>query len=232
MLQLFITFKLSKYSTVLLVLITIFVIAVTMSSSQCTIGPLSEAASYYYLAEEKRWMSDNLKSRVYLEEFARDSYENLLFSICRFYEIVGSYPTKITVIGFDFKDHRFTDLHRAAIGFPIGNFTYVGMKPKNTNFLHSKAISGELIAASQFRKDMYGCSNPSLMNKRIVRNPFKRTIPYVLSCPDIKDLLTWCGPELFDWKILPWAISKGSNSNSNSNEGAQELNSIPGQKIK
>ena len=182
-----------------------------MFPSHLITGPLSEAASYYYLAEEKNWLTDTLKPRVYLEEFARDSYENLLFSICRFYEIVGAYPTKITVIGFDFKDHRFTDLHRAAIGFPIGNFTYVGLKPRNTNFLHSKAVSGELIAASQFRKDMYGCSNPSLLNKRIVRNPFKRTIPYVLSCPDIKNLLMWCGPELFDLKILPWSSSINSN---------------------
>lgn len=150
-------------------------------------------------------MPEKDKNRVFLEEFARDSYENLLFSICRFYEIAGSYPTKVTVIGFDFKSHRFTDLHRAAIGFPAGNFTYIGLKPKNENFLHSRAVSGELIAASQFRKDMYGCSNPSLLNKRETRNPFKRTIPYELSCPDLRKLLLWCGPGLFDIENLPWS---------------------------
>ena len=69
----------------------------------CLEGPLSEAASYYYLAEEKKWMSEQMKSRVFLEEFARDSFENLLFSICRFKEVVGAYPSKVTVIGFDFK---------------------------------------------------------------------------------------------------------------------------------
>ena len=156
------------------------------------------------MADQKKWFSETLKSRIFLEEFARDSYENLLFSICRFHELAGEYPSKITVIGFDFKDHRFTDLHRAAIGFPADNFSYIGLKPEDEKFLHSKAVSGELIAASQFKKDMYGCSNPSLTNKRIIRNPFKRTTPYELSCPDLRELLSWCGPEIFDVKLLPW----------------------------
>ena len=143
-----------------------------------------------------------------MEEFARDSYENLLFSICRFYEIVGNYPSKITVIGFDFKSHRFTDLHRSAIGYPSGNFSYIGMKPESLKFSHSKAALGEMIAAAQFRKDLYGCSNPTLINKRIIRNPFRRTIPYVLSCPELKDLLLWCGPKIFDSSNLPWSQSQ------------------------
>ena len=174
------------------------------------LGPLSEAASYYYLSEEKKWFSEAEKQRVFLEEFARDSYENLLFSICRFYEIVGNYPTKITVIGFDFKDHRFTDLHRAAIGYPLGNFSYIGMKPVNKNFLHANAVSGELIAAAQFRKDMYGCTNPTLINKRTLRNPFHRTIPYTLSCSDLKELLLWCGPGTFNTNELPWSDTRNN----------------------
>lgn len=163
------------------------------------------------MSEEKKWFSESEKSRVFLEEFARDSYENLLFSICRFYEIVGNYPTKITVIGFDFKDHRFTDLHREAIGFPIGNFSYIGMKPINKKFLHLKASNGELIASSQFKRDMYGCNNPTLINKRILRNPFYRTIPYTISCSELKDLLLWCGPDAFDTKLLPWSNLKNDN---------------------
>ena len=41
--------------------------------------------------------------RTVTEEFALDSYQNVLFSICRFREIVGHYPDKITVVSFTFK---------------------------------------------------------------------------------------------------------------------------------
>jgi len=63
-------------------------------------------------------MEKFLLERVISEEFARDSYENFLFSLCRFYEITERYPEKITVIGFGFKERRFIDLHRKAIRFP------------------------------------------------------------------------------------------------------------------
>lgn len=173
------------------------------------VGPLSEAASYYYLAEEKKWFG-SINQRTYLEEYARDSFENLLFSICRFREVTGSYPAKVTVVGFDFKGHRFTELHRKAIGYPSGNFTYVGLRPEHPKFLHDRATSGELIAASQFRKNMYGCGDQSLVKKRTSRNPFRRTIPYELSCPEMKDLLHWCGPAMFDMDSVPWATHTGT----------------------
>jgi hypothetical protein len=57
------------------------------------VGPTSEAASYYYLAMHNHWLSmgGQIKAAkqlpdvtVYLEEYARDSFENLLFSICRY----------------------------------------------------------------------------------------------------------------------------------------------------
>lgn len=53
-----------------------------------------------------------------IEEYAKDSHENLLFSICRFAEMTGRYPKKITVVGFEFKRKRFEDIHRYSISFP------------------------------------------------------------------------------------------------------------------
>ena len=55
-----------------------------------SISPLSEAASYYYLASENKWIEpkSNMVNNIYLEEYARDSFENLLFSICRFREVL------------------------------------------------------------------------------------------------------------------------------------------------
>ena len=132
------------------------------------------------------------------------SYENLLFSICRFREVTGSYPSRITVIGFDFKQKRFTDLHRKAIRFPIEKFRYVGLVPSATFFDHSKAAMGELSAVSAFENDLYGCHTLELSQKKEKRNPFKRSIPYALACPELNDLLAFCGPELYQG-LLPWS---------------------------
>jgi hypothetical protein len=176
------------------------------------VGPTSEAASYYYLAQEKNWLSQtssNLINRVYLEEYARDSYENLLFSICRFYEIVNEYPKNIIVVGFDFKNKRFTDFHRKAIGFPSQNFTYYGIKSTSVspNFNQNNAIKGENIAIKSFSNDLYGCNDPSLYSKKKLRNPFRRTVPYQNACPDLKELIKWCGPSLFPVEKLPWGFT-------------------------
>jgi hypothetical protein len=184
------------------------------------VGPLSEAASYYYLAEEKQWIvsTDNektasaaegvayqsLRNRVFLEEYARDSFENLLFSICRYYELTNMYPQHITMIGFDFKRQRFTDLHRMAIQYPYSNFTYVGIQSPQNMFDQQRAEHGEEIVLNEFRQDLYGCHNDELAHKRISRNPFHRTIPYELACPDMRELLDWCGPHVIDSKHIPW----------------------------
>jgi hypothetical protein len=40
---------------------------------------------------------EELKARALTEEHARDSFENLLFSICRFFELTGHFPHNITV---------------------------------------------------------------------------------------------------------------------------------------
>eukprot|EP01036_Dinobryon_divergens_P029685 gene29685-38814_t len=175
--------------------------------------PLSEAASYYYLASENKWIDpkSNMVNNIYLEEYARDSFENLLFSICRFREVVGSYPKSISVVGFDFKGKRFSEFHRKALGFPESNFTYIGLQsseqsPKFTGENQRRALLGESAALASFTTDLYGCNNPELRDKRNLRNPFRRTIPYSLACPEIKDLLAWCGPDLFkDLNSLPWS---------------------------
>lgn len=170
------------------------------------VGPISEAVSYYYLAEDQQWITQQDTSRVFLEEYARDSFENLLFSVSRFREVTGRYPDKITIVGFDFKDKRFSELHRKAIGFPEVNFTYIGLRPLHKNFNHIKANEGEKLAYDSFVNDMYGCSSPDLVEKRKIRNPFFRTIPYSMVCPEIKGLLEWCGPSKYPGQ-LPWSTT-------------------------
>jgi hypothetical protein len=175
------------------------------------VGPTSEAASYYYLAAEKKWLTakggSSIANRVFLEEHARDSYENLLFSLCRFREVTGRYPQKVTVIGFDFKGKRFTDFHRLAIGFPRSNFSYVGIRPQHPNFDHKKAAKGEEETIRVFKNDLYGCS-AALSGKRDIRNPFLRTVPYELACPELRKLLFWCGPGQISPDSIPWASAQ------------------------
>lgn len=177
------------------------------------VGPMSEAASYYFVAKHQKWLPNENESgdhpRTFVEEFARDSFENLLFSLCRFREITSRYPAKVTVIGFDFKGHRFADMHRKALGFPEDKFHYIGLNPKDTYpaFDYNKAVDGENRVEDIFSSDPYSCSS-SLESKRHLRNPFKRTVPYDQACPEIELLLHWCGPELITTKHpLPWAAT-------------------------
>lgn len=59
-------------------------------------------------------------------------------------------------------------------------------------------------ALEPYMADPYGCNpNGPLSGKREERNPFYRTPPYTVSCPEMGDLLGWCGPGLFDGN-LPW----------------------------
>jgi hypothetical protein len=169
------------------------------------------------------WLGDGMVDRTYLEEHARDSFENMLFSICRFKELTKQYPKRISVVGFDFKAQRFIDIHRHAINFPESNFSYVGVKTIG-KFDHQRAVNGELEVLRSFGNDIYGCSDPGLSTKREKRNPFKRTIPYELSCPELKGLFNWCGPDLYSdplpWSvstIIPPHVSNSNNNNSNSN---------------
>lgn len=82
-------------------------------------GPSSEAQSYWSAAESEVWFGkEDVRLRTLTEEFARDTFENLMFSVCRFRGSTGHYPTNITVVSYDFIKLRFTDVHRHALRFP------------------------------------------------------------------------------------------------------------------
>eukprot|EP00536_Pseudo-nitzschia_multiseries_P016017 jgi/Psemu1/320953/estExt_fgenesh1_pm.C_10000004 len=173
-------------------------------------GPQTEAQAYYHVADAMNlWPSDpntSVRARTTTEEFATDSFENLLFSIARFREVTGRYPEKITVVSFSFKHRRFETLHAPALRWPSDRFAYIGVDPPaSTGFDLADASNGELNnAAAPFEGDPYGCHSEVLQNKRKGRNPFKRTPPYPLSCPEMKYLLGFCGPELVPVDKVPW----------------------------
>lgn len=80
--------------------------------------------------------------RATTEEFALDSYQNLLFSIARFHEFTGHYPRSITVVGYEWKRRRFMELHRAALRWPEERFRYIGIDAEGAETF--KAQEGEV----------------------------------------------------------------------------------------
>ena len=98
-------------------------------------GPRSEGASYWVAsAAEGWWGHPEVAGRAWVEEYARDSFENLLFSMCRFREVYGVYPRWVTVVSYSYKRERFESLHREALRFPLSRFKYVGVDPESNPY--------------------------------------------------------------------------------------------------
>jgi len=172
-----------------------------------TVG--SEGPSYFHAADAMNmWPKGNVRARTTTEEYALDSFQNLIFSICRFKEITGAFPKHITVVSFTFKQKRFEEIHAVALRWPAGRFTYIGVDPTaSTGFDLEKSQRGELQnSVKPFQDDPYGCHG-LLKMKRLDRNPFFRTAPYPLSCPEMQDILSWCGPDLIPFALVPWQSS-------------------------
>lgn len=162
-------------------------------------GPRSEAQSYWLIAEHYNWYGTEVKGRATTEEFARDSFENLLFSICRFYECTKKFPDKITVVSWAFKKERF-ELHRRAIKWPEEKFVFDGF---NLPVDLEGALKGEKRnAIDPFTEYPYGTEG-KLKEKRIERNPFHRRHGYSISCCELKELLNYSEKEIFR-DSLPW----------------------------
>jgi len=162
-------------------------------------GPFSEAQSYFLVAEHFDWWSHHdVRVRVTTEEFARDSFENLLFAICRFRECSGALPQRVVVMGWEFKRARF-ELHRRAIGFPASRWEYRGVNDPDDV---QSAMAGELrLGVEPFTADPMGVGE-TLSAKRQARNPFRRQPGYLESCPELRDLLLAKAP--LAKGALPW----------------------------
>lgn len=130
-------------------------------------------------------LQDLFTSLITTEEYALDSFENLLFSLYRFREYTGEFAEKITIVGFGFKEKRFLELHAKAIDFPKDKIRYVAIDPKPEGYDSKKlkAYFDELESLEQrnalelFATDWYG-TRRALRVKKKTRNPFKRVNGY------------------------------------------------------
>lgn len=162
-------------------------------------GPRSEAQGYWLIAEHFDWYGSRaVRNRATTEEFALDSFQNLLFGICRFFEMTGRHPRRITAVGWRFKGARF-DIHRAALRWPGNRWDYVG--PNDPTDI-ATAEHFEAQRRSGYLTDPFG-SAPEPVAKRGARNPFRRQHGYATSCPHLAELLQWPGPGAYP-NALPW----------------------------
>lgn len=160
-------------------------------------GPISEAITYFQLAKKLCHEDASLLARINIEEYARDSFENVLFLLCRFYELFNAYPENLVIVGFEFKEKRFVLHHlEQALCFPRDKVKYVGSLPITDHLpedarkryceeLHSSELKNAL---RHFEHDWYGLSG-SLKEKRHKRNPFSRYHGYMFSNPKLSDFL-------------------------------------------
>jgi hypothetical protein len=146
----------------------------------------SEARTYLEIARHFKWWVPGSASEYIrvvehsaVEEYARDSFENLLFGMCRFHQVVGRYPKNVTVISWAFKKARF-DLHRSALRFPQVNYRFEGFNDPPTLDLES-----EVNTLRHFGKSRYG-GDGNLVAKRAERNPFDERHDYK-NCPGLHD---------------------------------------------
>lgn len=146
-------------------------------------GHWSEAATYKAVAErrmEQDGYNDEerarLRGRMLLESYARDSFENVQFSLLKFYRELGRLPVQTTIIGWGFKEKRFR-FHWETLALQATEaMTYVGRNdPRNLN----DATRAERQVLDEFRRDPRG-EYGTLAQKKEQRNPFNVRSPYAL----------------------------------------------------
>ncbi len=164
---------------------------------------LSEARSYFDVTEAHHyWGVASAKNRITTEEYARDSYENVLFSLARFYECTGRWPLHLTIISWTFKRARFVH-HVAALRWPSERFTFegVGVPPARAD----EAIAAEKKTLALFEADPTGAEADGILQaKRRLRNPYLRTPGYL----EPSAALQFNGSGIVPIKLVPWANSE------------------------
>ena len=158
--------------------------AVLIFSGGCTqpATPLSEAQGYFHIVQQQHWFGfPEVQQRLAIEEYARDSFENISFSLLLFWQRTKFLPQQVTVCGWGFKAERYR-FHAQTLGFPLQKFQYREVNNplgdrSDAQSLWGIALHGELQALALFRKYPFG-DQGELLLKRQQRDPFQRGSPY------------------------------------------------------
>jgi len=145
-------------------------------------GGWSESETYLQIAADANWwipdhlaeLRADVSRRATTEPFARDSFENILFGLCRFYEVTGEFPRICVVVSWQFKAARF-DAHRAALRFPAWRFRFDGF---NQPVDLAAAMGGESVALCEFIQNRYGTSENCLAKRN--KRSYAGSHPYAM----------------------------------------------------
>jgi hypothetical protein len=107
--------------------------------------------------------------RILLEEFARDSLENLLYSMCRFFQFFGEFPALVHSCTWRFDIRRY-EIFAQKLALP--NFQVVPVGKRSGE----KRIAEEL--ASLAESDPFSQKQPGSAEKYLKRDPWKKIPPY------------------------------------------------------
>ena len=125
----------------------------------------SEAKTYSEIAKS----FSPKASHAVLEEYARDSYQNLEYSLLKFKSLTGYTPSKVLVVGWSFKADRYK-FHADTLGIPTKYFQYVGVNNPTESELDD-ALRGELKTLNEFKAAPFGDTG-MLLEKRLQRDPW------------------------------------------------------------
>lgn len=167
---------------------------------------LSEAQSYLDAAQAHDfWGHYNVAARATTEEFARDSYENVVFGVARFFECTKSFPQRLTIVSWRFKQARFVH-HAMSIRWPLSRFAYSDM-PNPEGKRLAPALVHEERTLQAFQRDPTGSlSGGVLQYKKDTRNPYRRQHGYFTSCPNMTSVLQWTGTTKVPDQLVPWTV--------------------------
>lgn len=157
----------------------------------------SEAGGYVKCAALHDWWgaAATLNGRVATDTHARDSYENVLFSLAAFHTATGAYPATLTVVSWPFKRVRFGD-HVATLRWPADRYAFVGVGVPGDA---AAAEVGERATRRLFGEQPYGGWGV-LWAKRLARSWGGQKVG---GWGALDGLVAWRGPEPYPG-ALPW----------------------------
>ncbi|KAK5719610.1 hypothetical protein LTR17_015324 [Elasticomyces elasticus] len=184
--------------------------ALLVFSGGCTAIDDQSDAQGYFQVYQSLVQSGQLREVAHpcsLDDYATDSYQNLLFSILRYRQHIGRYPEYVTVVTHAFKERRFLELHAKAIKWPSSRIRVQGLNPPFTlQELEQTQQLEHKRAHELFVNDPYS-SRPPLAEKRRARKWNSAVIDKLTADASVKRLLAWeggkSGHEVFPG-TLPW----------------------------